>query len=187
MRLIRDLTGRAKQAVPMTLSSGLDSKLVYHPPSTLQLPGRQDEVGVAETNLSPQGSMSSSSSQSSIGSSHGIQKELTAEDSGQQVPSPPDAYLCRQCNNRFDHFRTRAMTCSTLPTRIRWCRASVRIPCQWRGHRSTAPPTSRTKSMIGNRYLYQHSSIELPQTQSSFDDSSNSLFGKKNEIVASIT
>ena len=81
----------------MTLSSGLDSKLVYHPPSTLQLPGREHE-DANETNLSPQGTMSSSSSQSSIGSSHGIQKELTAEEPGQvqEVPSEVTSLIIKQ-------------------------------------------------------------------------------------------
>lgn len=66
------------QAVPMTLSSSLDLKSVYKPPSTLQLPGG-GEGGMHSTNqmgFSRPGSMSSSSSQSSLGSSHGIQAAL---------------------------------------------------------------------------------------------------------------
>ena len=65
----------AIQAVPMTLSSGLDLKSVYHPPSTLQLPGGGTAIDSQDA-LSHHESMSSSSSQSSIGSSHGIQKDL---------------------------------------------------------------------------------------------------------------
>ena len=71
--------GRAIQAVPMTLSSGLDLKSIYRPPSSLQLPGGGSGLEMQESNFSQAESMSSSSSQSSIGSSHGIQTELAAE------------------------------------------------------------------------------------------------------------
>lgn len=73
-------TGAAIQAVPMTLSSGLDLKAIYRPPSTLQLPGGAGPAyELNEAALSQAESMSSSSSQSSIGSTHGIQTDLVAE------------------------------------------------------------------------------------------------------------
>ncbi|XP_046641675.1 MAP kinase-activating death domain protein-like isoform X4 [Daphnia pulicaria] len=71
--------GPGLQAVPMTLSSGLDLKSIYRPPSTLQLPGGGSGLEMNESAFSQPESMSSSSSQSSIGSSHGIQTELAAE------------------------------------------------------------------------------------------------------------
>uniref|UniRef100_A0A0P6EFU8 MAP kinase-activating death domain protein n=1 Tax=Daphnia magna TaxID=35525 RepID=A0A0P6EFU8_9CRUS len=71
--------GPALQAVPMTLSSGIDLKSIYRPPSTLQLPGGGPGLELNESAFSQPESMSSSSSQSSIGSSHGIQTELAAE------------------------------------------------------------------------------------------------------------
>nr|CAH0111902.1 unnamed protein product [Daphnia galeata] len=79
--------GPALQAVPMTLSSGLDLKSIYRPPSTLQLPGGGSGLEMQESAFSQPESMSSSSSQSSIGSSHGIQTELAAE-SGIIVTKP---------------------------------------------------------------------------------------------------
>ena len=63
----------------MTLSSGLDLKSIYRPPSTLQLPGGGSGLEMQESAFSQPESMSASSSQSSIGSSHGIQTELAAE------------------------------------------------------------------------------------------------------------
>lgn len=63
----------------MTLSSGIDAKAIYRPPSTLQLPGGVPGLDVNESAFSQPESMSSSSSQSSIGSSHGIQTDLAAE------------------------------------------------------------------------------------------------------------
>lgn len=63
----------------MTLSSGIDLKSIYRPPSTLQLPGGAPDLELNESTFSQPESMSSSSSQSSIGSSHGIQAELAAE------------------------------------------------------------------------------------------------------------
>lgn len=71
--------GAAIQAVPMTMSSGLDAKSIYRPPSTLQLPGGGPGIDVNESAFSQPESMSSSSSQSSIGSSHGIQTDLAVE------------------------------------------------------------------------------------------------------------
>ncbi|EFX87953.1 hypothetical protein DAPPUDRAFT_191648 [Daphnia pulex] len=71
--------GPGLQAVPMTLSSGLDLKSIYRPPSTLQLPGGGSGLEMNESAFSQPESMSSSSSQSSMGSSHGIQTELAAE------------------------------------------------------------------------------------------------------------
>jgi hypothetical protein len=68
----------------MTLSSSLDLKSVYKPPSTLQLPGG-GEGGMESSNameFSRPGSMSSSSSQSSLGSSHGIQATLSSTTGG---------------------------------------------------------------------------------------------------------
>lgn len=80
------------QAVPMTLSSGLDLKAVYNPPSTLQLPGGETGYDPLEALSQPE-SMSSSSSQSSIGSSHGIQKDLAAGDDGaSSEPSRLEVY-----------------------------------------------------------------------------------------------
>ncbi len=70
-------------AVPMKLSSGLDPKSVYHPPLTLQMPGRISSPNTLELGelSQPESPISSSSSRSSIGSSHGIQKEFTEQDS----------------------------------------------------------------------------------------------------------
>lgn len=75
----------AVQSIPMTLSSGLDLKSVYHPPSTLQLPGGETGFDLNEPFSQPE-SMSSSSSQSSIGSSHGIQKDLASGEEGASIP-----------------------------------------------------------------------------------------------------
>ncbi len=73
-------TAALVQTIPMTLSCGLDLKAVYQPPSTLQLPGGVVAPGLEMNEASSQHeSMSSSSSQSSIGSSHGIQKDLTED------------------------------------------------------------------------------------------------------------
>ena len=96
--------GRAIQAVPMTLSSGLDPKSVYHPPSTLQLPGRGNEIDHSETNLSRQGSLSSSSSQSSIGSSHGIQKELASQGLTEVQTAPSEVTYLMLFVNLVDIF-----------------------------------------------------------------------------------
>lgn len=62
----------------MTLSSNIDLKSVYRPPSTLQLPGGGLDYEINEPGLSQADSMTSSSSQSSIGSTHGIQPDLAA-------------------------------------------------------------------------------------------------------------
>lgn len=63
----------------MTLSSNVDLKSVYRPPSTLQLPSGGHDYDVQEAGLSQPDSMTSSSSQSSIGSTHGIQPDLAGD------------------------------------------------------------------------------------------------------------
>lgn len=83
------------QYVPMTLSSSVDLKSVYNPPSTLQLPksggGGRGGGGAMDsnnaTNFSRPGSMSSSSSQSSLGSSHGIQAALPTSGEAEETDS----------------------------------------------------------------------------------------------------
>jgi hypothetical protein len=55
---------------PMSLSSGLDAKAIYHPPSSLQLPGGHEEVVTDEVRNQGGGSSppSTSSSRSDLSS-----------------------------------------------------------------------------------------------------------------------
>ncbi len=113
----------------MTLSSGLDLKSIYRPPSTLQLPGGAPGFDLNESAFSQPESMSSSSSQSSIGSAHGIQTELAAE-CGEIIPKPRnrseviDSHLLKLYSNSefFKNLnnRIRWMTSSTHPIQTRW-------------------------------------------------------------------
>lgn len=90
----------------MTLSSGIDLKSIYRPPSTLQLPGGGPGLELNESAFSQPESMSSSSSQSSIGSSHGIQTELAAE-SETVAPQPrniSEVWDNETCSNLFLYY-----------------------------------------------------------------------------------
>ncbi|XP_042207479.1 MAP kinase-activating death domain protein-like [Homarus americanus] len=78
--------GAATEKEKATLSSGLDPRLIFHPPSSLQLPGAASSDSAA---LSHAGSMSNSSSPSSLSSTD--QRDDDEEETGEGVMRLEDA------------------------------------------------------------------------------------------------